>query len=76
MRIYYKNNGGLFIESNFGIVNVFYSDNRGLVIENEEILSKMGLTVNDALAMYFDRTKSETAKKLYPEYRERLRNIR
>jgi len=74
MQIYYNEDEGLVIDSKFGRIRVYYDSDRGLIIEGEENLPKLGLTVNDVLAMYFDRTTSR-AKSLYPLYRERL-NVR
>lgn len=62
----------LVIDTDHGKVKVSVNSLTGsLKIQGEEILPKLGMTVNDALALFLDQAASGDTKKKYATYLNR-----
>ena len=57
----------LIIETSNGIAKV-YERNNEIVVQNEKVLDQIGLTVGDAISLFFDKAASEYTKKNHPAY--------
>jgi len=58
----------LVIETSQGKAKVSVDFNGDLIVEGETILSSVGLTVKDALALFFDRAAKPATKARYPNF--------
>ncbi len=74
MKMYWSDGDGLVIETKHGTSKIYYRDGEGLTIENEDAIIKSGMSIDTALAAYFDRTTGK-AKDLYKGLAERVKRV-